>query len=77
MDLGIGLPNTVPGTTGKQLTDFARAAEDAGFSALGTVDRIAYANYDPIVALGSAAAVTERIKLASTVLLGPLVATPP
>ena len=30
MDLGIGLPNAVPGTTGKQLTDWARAAEEAG-----------------------------------------------
>jgi len=41
MELGIGLPNTVPGTTGDQLTDWARAAEDAGFSSLGTIDRIA------------------------------------
>lgn len=72
MDLGIGLPNTVPGTTGRQLTDFARAAEDAGFSTLGTVDRIVYANYEPVVALSAAAAVTERIGLATSVLLGPL-----
>jgi alkanesulfonate monooxygenase SsuD/methylene tetrahydromethanopterin reductase-like flavin-dependent oxidoreductase (luciferase family) len=72
MDLGIGLPNTVPGTTGHQLTDFARAAEEAGFSTLGTVDRIVYANYEPVVALSAAAAVTERIGLASSVLLGPL-----
>jgi hypothetical protein len=25
MDLGVGLPNAVAGTTGKQLTDWARA----------------------------------------------------
>ena len=72
MDLGIGLPNTVPGTTGRQLTDFAREAEDAGFSTLGTVDRIVYANYDPVVALSAAAAVTKRIGLTTSVLLGPL-----
>lgn len=36
MEVGIGLPNTVPGTTGQQLTDWARAAEEAGFSSLGT-----------------------------------------
>lgn len=72
MDLGIGLPNAVPGTTGKQLTDFARAADEAGFSTLGTIDRIVYPNYEPVAALSAAAAVTERIRLATTILLGPL-----
>jgi alkanesulfonate monooxygenase SsuD/methylene tetrahydromethanopterin reductase-like flavin-dependent oxidoreductase (luciferase family) len=72
MDLGIGLPNTVPDTTGDQLTDWARAAEDAGFSSLGTIDRIVFPNYEPVVALAAAAAVTNRIKLVTDVLLGPL-----
>jgi len=72
MELGIGLPNTVPGATGDQLTDWARAAEDAGFSSLGTIDRIVFPNYEPVVALSAAAAVTERIKLVTDVMLGPL-----
>jgi alkanesulfonate monooxygenase SsuD/methylene tetrahydromethanopterin reductase-like flavin-dependent oxidoreductase (luciferase family) len=72
MELGIGLPNTVPGTTGGQLTDGARAAEDAGFSSLGTIDRIVFPNYESVVALSAAAAVTERIKLVTDVMLGPL-----
>ena len=71
MDVGIGLPSTIRGTTREQLLEWARRAEARGFSSLGTIDRIAYANYEPLVALAAAAAVTERIKLATTVLLAP------
>jgi alkanesulfonate monooxygenase SsuD/methylene tetrahydromethanopterin reductase-like flavin-dependent oxidoreductase (luciferase family) len=72
MDVAIGLPNAVPGTTGEQLTEWARRAEARGFSSLGTIDRIAYPNIEPLTALAVAAAVTDRIGLATTVLLGPL-----
>ena len=72
MDVCIALPNAVPGTTGAQLTEWARRAEARGFSTLGTIDRIVYDNYEPLVALAAAAAVTERISLSTTVLLAPL-----
>lgn len=72
MDVAIGLPNAVPGTTGEQLVEWARRAEARGFSSLGTIDRIAYENYEPLIALAAAAAVTERIGLCTSVLLGPL-----
>lgn len=76
MDVAIGLPNAVPGTTGDQLTEWARRAEARGFSSLGTIDRIAYPNLEPLTSLAAAAAVTERIGLATTVLLGPLRVNP-
>ncbi len=72
MDVGIALPNAVPRTTGAELTEWARRAEARGFSTLGTIDRVRYDNYEPLVALAAAAAVTERIGLSTTVLLAPL-----
>ena len=71
MEIGIGLPNAVPGTTGEQLTEFARRADDAGFSTLGTIDRIAYPNLEPLIALAAAATVTDRIRLATSILIAP------
>lgn len=72
MKVGIGLPNAVPGTSGAELVEWARRAEARDFSTLGTIDRIVYPNYEPLVALAAAAAVTERIGLCTSVLLGPL-----
>ena len=71
MEIGIGLPNAVPGTTGDQITEWAKRADKAGFSSLGTIDRIAYPNLEPLISLAAAAAVTERIRLATTIMIVP------
>jgi alkanesulfonate monooxygenase SsuD/methylene tetrahydromethanopterin reductase-like flavin-dependent oxidoreductase (luciferase family) len=76
MDVSIGLPNAVPGTTGGELVEWARRAEARGFKSLGTIDRVVYGNYEPLTALAAAAAVTERIGLCTSVLLGPLRTNP-
>jgi alkanesulfonate monooxygenase SsuD/methylene tetrahydromethanopterin reductase-like flavin-dependent oxidoreductase (luciferase family) len=72
MDIGIGLPNAVRGAEGAAIVEWARRADDAGFSTLGTIDRIVYPNYESLVSLAAAAAVTERIRLLTSILLAPL-----
>lgn len=72
MDIGIGLPSVVPGVQGRELLDWARRAEGAGFASLGTIDRIVYHNYEPLVALSAAAAVTERVRLTTAIALLPV-----
>ncbi|WP_029136654.1 LLM class flavin-dependent oxidoreductase [Nakamurella lactea] len=72
MDIGIGLPNTVPGVDRAGIVDWARRSEQAGFASLGTIDRLVYSNYESLIALAAAAAVTERIRLTTDVLLAPL-----
>jgi alkanesulfonate monooxygenase SsuD/methylene tetrahydromethanopterin reductase-like flavin-dependent oxidoreductase (luciferase family) len=72
MQIGIGLPSTVPGTRGDEMREWARRAEAAGFSTLGTIDRLVYGNHESLIALSYAAAVTERIGLLTSILLSPL-----
>ncbi len=70
MKIGIGLPNQVRDVRPAVIPEWAAKAEEAGFSTLGTVGRIAYPGVMDTVTLAAAAGATSRIGLVSNVLLG-------
>ncbi len=72
MKIGIGLPAAIPGVGGDLILDWARRADESSFSSLGLIDRVVYPNYEPMVTLAAAAAVTVRVRLMTMVLLAPL-----
>ncbi len=71
MDIGIGIPNTVPGASGPQLLEWARRADEAGFSTLATIGAVSYPGYEELTVLAAAGALTQRIRLLSNVLIAP------
>ena len=72
MNIGVGLPTTTPGATGELLLEWARRADAGSFSSVAVLDRVAYDSFEPFAALGAAAGVTERVRLATMIAIGPL-----
>ena len=72
MEIGVGLPNAVPGADPAMVVEWARRADDGPFASLGTVDRVLYDNIEPMVALAGAATVTSRVELVTCILIAPL-----
>lgn len=71
MEIGTGLPSMIPAARPDQITEWARRAEFHGFSLVATLDRLVYDSYEPLVTLAAAAAVTRRVRLATTILIAP------
>ena len=69
MEIGIGLPAQLPGVKPEFVLDWARKADAGPFSCLGLIDRLVFPNYEPLIALAAAAAVTQRVRLLTNVLL--------
>jgi len=69
MKIGIGLPNLVRDVRPSVIPRWAASAEEAGFSSVGTMGRIAYPSVMDTVALAAAAGATRTIGLISTIML--------
>ena len=72
MNIGVGLPTSTSGINAELLFEWAGRADAGPFSSLGVLDRVAYQNYEPFTALAAAAAVTQRVRLATMVVIAPL-----
>ena len=70
MHVGVGLPTGLPGTDGQRVIEWARRADEGPFTSLGVIDRLVYDSYDPLISLAAAAAVTRRVRLATTIVVG-------
>lgn len=72
LNIGVGLPNTLPGADGELIVEWARRADSGPFSSIAVLDRLVYDSYEPFTALAAAAAVTTRARLATMIAIGPL-----
>jgi alkanesulfonate monooxygenase SsuD/methylene tetrahydromethanopterin reductase-like flavin-dependent oxidoreductase (luciferase family) len=75
MRVGIGLPTATPAAGRELVLQWARQA-DACFSSLGVVDRLLYDCWEPMASLAACAAVTERARLVTMIVIGPVRNTP-
>ena len=73
MKIGIGLPTWLGNLVrGRDVLDWARRVEAAGFHAVSVHDRPFHDTWDPLATLAAVAAVTDRIRLFTGALLLPM-----
>src|SRR3990172_368794 len=72
MKIGVALPAQVAGVTRKDVLGFAERAERRGLDSVWVLDRLGYESLAPLPLLAAAAAVTERVRLGTSILLATL-----
>ncbi|MFN8607017.1 MAG: LLM class flavin-dependent oxidoreductase [Vulcanimicrobiota bacterium] len=71
MKIGIGLPTAIPHVDGSLWTAWAQQAEQLGFSSLSTIGRTVFDSHEELIVLAACAAVTQKIRLVTTVMISP------
>lgn len=77
MRIGMNLPVMVPGLDRTAILDWARRIDGGPFASLAAGERINFPNPELMVTLAAAAAVTERVRIAATVVVLPMHAAVP
>lgn len=70
--IGLCFVNPAPQIQPEYATTFAKRCEEMGLHSLWVIDRVVYDNLEPLTFLAAAAAVTQKIRLGTSVLLAGL-----
>jgi probable F420-dependent oxidoreductase len=71
-NIGLSIVNPAPEVGSRYVTTVAKRCEEIGIDSLWVIDRIAYDNLEPLTILAAVAAVTEKIRIGTAVLLAAL-----
>src|SRR4051794_18404561 len=72
MKIGWSLPTMIAGADRTTVLDWSRRIEADGYSTIGFGERIAFQNLEIFTVLAAAAAVTERVRIMSSVVVLPM-----
>jgi alkanesulfonate monooxygenase SsuD/methylene tetrahydromethanopterin reductase-like flavin-dependent oxidoreductase (luciferase family) len=72
MKIGMNLPVMVPGLDRQTILEWARRIDAGPYASLAAGERITFPNPEIMVTMAAAAAVTERVRLALTVIVLPM-----
>lgn len=76
MDVGVCLPTIIPDLKPGRAVEWAKKAEELNFRTLAIADRLASVRYECLIGLAAAAAVTERARLLTAIMIAPLQPNP-
>jgi alkanesulfonate monooxygenase SsuD/methylene tetrahydromethanopterin reductase-like flavin-dependent oxidoreductase (luciferase family) len=71
MKIALGLPSRIAGASGELMLEWAMGAEQGPFSSLVVTDRVVSNSLEPLAVLALAAGATRRIRLMTSVVIGP------
>jgi alkanesulfonate monooxygenase SsuD/methylene tetrahydromethanopterin reductase-like flavin-dependent oxidoreductase (luciferase family) len=70
MKMGLNLPPTTQSPD--QFYTWVKRVDAGPFSTLSVLDRVVYANFEPLVTLAAAASLTTRVRLMTEILIAPI-----
>ena len=71
MRIALGLPSRIASATGELMLEWINRAEQGPFSSLVVTDRVVSQALEPLALLAMAAGATKRIRLMTSVIIGP------